>query len=305
MVSTEPESLSGETSAGYCNMCRNEISEWEWFGAGNTRARCPNCRSLDRHRHLGILLQRLMPVLAGSRVALEYGPNPLIREMLRAEFDARYIGLDISASSRRVDLVADACSLPMNRGSVDLAICFHVLEHIPDDITALHELRRVLGSRGVALIQSPWRRTAKTDEDPLAPPEERAERFGYKEHVRIYGHDIDDRLRECGFEVFRLEAADYLPDDLRHQYAIGDQSTIWVCRPIPVPDRPAVSAPTDRSPGRATQAKALVRTCEAAARRMLRRVRSLGSAFVRSPRATVRKVWRRLGPHRWSADHER
>ncbi len=212
-------------------MCDRVIDEWDWFGARNTRARCPHCRSLDRHRHLALLLDRLHPVLERAEVMLEYGPHEVIHQKLCSAFEATYVGLDISRSSRRVDVVGDGCALPFADASVDFAVCFHVLEHIPDDVGALHELRRVLGRGGIALIQSPWRRTALTDEDPGAPPEERAARFGFKEHVRLYGSDIDDRLVECGFRTTRLEAGTYLSGEDRDRLAIGDQSTVWVCRP--------------------------------------------------------------------------
>ena len=161
--------MSGR-STGSCNVCEQVGVDWEWFGPNDSRARCPNCRSLDRHRHLALLLERLRPLLASSEVVLEYGPNPMVRKVLKATTNGCYVGLDISTKSRRVDLVADACTLPFDRGSIDLAVCFHVLEHIPDDIGALAEMHRVLGRGGVALIQSPWRRSTPTDEDPDAPP---------------------------------------------------------------------------------------------------------------------------------------
>lgn len=229
-VETMPDGAT-QRLVGDCNVCGRTDVEWEWFGPTLQRARCPHCRGLDRHRHLIALLDHLQPVLAGSEVVLEYGPSEQVRNYLVRTFGAKYVGTDISTKSRRVDIVADGCKLPLRTASVDLAVCFHVLEHIPDDIAALGELRRVLGRGGIALVQSPWRRGRPTDEDPSAPPRERAERFGFKEHVRVYGEDFDARLEACGFRTTRVEAGAYLPAELRRRSAIPDASTIWVCRP--------------------------------------------------------------------------
>jgi hypothetical protein len=39
-------------------------------------------------------------------------------------------------------------------------------------------------------------------EDPsVTDPEQRLARFGQRDHVRVYGRDFEDRLREAGFDV--------------------------------------------------------------------------------------------------------
>lgn len=51
-------------------------------------------------------------------------------------------------------LVADALKLPFPDNSFDVIICPSVLEHIPDQITALQEMRRVCKSSGKILIST-------------------------------------------------------------------------------------------------------------------------------------------------------
>ena len=84
---------------------------------------------------------------------------------------------------------------------------FHVLEHIPDDGAAIREMVRVLKPGGLALVQVPYRATVPTDEDPNASEEERTQRFGQADHVRYYGKDFNDRLRDNGFDSTYLPPA--------------------------------------------------------------------------------------------------
>ena len=51
-----------------------------------------------------------------------------------------------------------------------------------------------------------------TDEDPsVTDPQERFRRFGQTDHVRLYGRDYMDRLREAGFIVTVDDMAAQLP----------------------------------------------------------------------------------------------
>jgi hypothetical protein len=62
----------------------------------------------------------------------------------------------------------------------------------------MRELRRVLRPVGWAVIQVPILR-GRTIEDPgEQDPAQRLRRFGQDDHVRVYGNDFLDRLREAG-----------------------------------------------------------------------------------------------------------
>jgi hypothetical protein len=63
------------------------------------------------------------------------------------------------------------------------------------------ELHRVLRRGGWAILDVPIQ-GARTIEDPsVVDPAERRRRFGQEDHVRRYGADYRDRLREAGFAV--------------------------------------------------------------------------------------------------------
>jgi ubiquinone/menaquinone biosynthesis C-methylase UbiE len=83
----------------------------------------------------------------------------------------------------------------------DVVYCSHVLEHVPDDRKAMREFYRVLKSNGWAVLLVPII-VEKTFEDPsIDKPKDRLRLFGQSDHVRKYGRDYVDRLRESGFSV--------------------------------------------------------------------------------------------------------
>ena len=146
--------------------------------------------------------------------------------------DARldYVTADIHAQD--VDVNLDVTNIPFEDASFDVVICNHVLEHVDDDRRAMRELRRVLTPEGWALLQSPVDRAREaTYEDPTALTEdERLERFGQADHVRIYGLDYVDRLRAAGFDVTVERWESWLTADDVARYGLNPVEEIFLCR---------------------------------------------------------------------------
>jgi SAM-dependent methyltransferase len=78
--------------------------------------------------------------------------------------DATLLGVDlIAAGLRRAHglvpdaqlLLADVCDLPLDDASVDVVLSANLLEHVPDDVGALAEFRRVLRPGGLAAVIVP------------------------------------------------------------------------------------------------------------------------------------------------------
>jgi SAM-dependent methyltransferase len=101
------------------------------------------------------------PVLADVGCSSGY----LLQDLRERCPDATLIGVDLIASGLRKAhalvpqarlLQADACALPLHDASLDAALSANLLEHVPDDVRALAELRRVLrpGARAVVVVPS-------------------------------------------------------------------------------------------------------------------------------------------------------
>ena len=95
----------------------------------------------------------------------------------------------------------------------DFLLCCHVLEHVPDDLKAMRELRRVLKTGGKAILQVPIsQNTQVTYEDfSITDPKEKDKAFGQWDHVRAYGQDYVNRLETAGFKVHRFNLYEKYP----------------------------------------------------------------------------------------------
>jgi SAM-dependent methyltransferase len=114
------------------------------------------------------------------------------------------IGFDISHSRARnprsrglTVIVADALRLPLPSGSVALAICRHVIEHVSDDRAALEELNRVLRPGALLYLETPLRLPG------ACYPYRNADGTWVLDptHVREYGKvsEVEMLLRTAGF----------------------------------------------------------------------------------------------------------
>jgi SAM-dependent methyltransferase len=83
-----------------------------------------------------------------TRVLRDHGWQPLAVEYGQE-------GAEVARDRGLAVIRADARALPVGSGSVDLVVCFDVLEHIVDDHLAASEIRRVLRRGGTALIAVP------------------------------------------------------------------------------------------------------------------------------------------------------
>lgn len=193
-----------------CPVCAARLrafapSLWDgerWHGE---RDRCPRCGSRARQRLLWLHLQQ--SGLLERRVRLLHlAPEPALAERLRRATD--YVSADLDAGAAMVQ--ADVTALPFEDGAFDLVICSHVLEHVPDDATAIAEIFRVLRAPGTALVQTPVNHDqAVTYEDPgETDPGARLRRFSQHDHVRVFGRDIRRRLEAPGFNVTVKSAED-------------------------------------------------------------------------------------------------
>lgn len=216
-----------------CTSCMNVVDAFRNGPNGRPDAACPRCGSLERDRFLALLLQGMAPYVASAGAVLDIAPNRATTRVLRHLGVDHHVRVDFDpgADRRAVDVQASITDLPFPDASFNVAICYHVLEHVPDDGRAMRELARVLAPGGIAFVQVPWRPGTVTDEDPSAPVEERLRRFGQADHVRFYGDDFEDRLRAAGLRVFRFTPSDVLTPALMGMLRLVAHEPVWLVRP--------------------------------------------------------------------------
>ena len=213
-----------------CPVCRRHLDSFSTGPGGRPDARCGQCHSLERHRYLALLLAAFSKEIAASKYILEIAPSLSVTRMLREAGRGFYLGLDVdpAADGRKVHVVADLCAAPFPDAVFETSVCFHVFEHIQDDVTAMTEYARLISPAGIGFIQNPWRATGSTEEDPAASPEERIRRFGQADHVRMYGADFEDRLRSVGLQPRRILPELVLDSRAIDVMGITPDTPIWI-----------------------------------------------------------------------------
>jgi SAM-dependent methyltransferase len=175
---------------------------------------------LHSHRYL---------IVRPARV-LDIAPAPSTRRTLRPGLGRRYVGVDRFMAGG-VDVRCDLTQLPLQAAAFDLIVCYHVLEHIPDDGGAIREMARVLKPGGIAIVQVPRRHGVPTDEDPSAPEEVRISRFGQHDHIRWYGDDFESRLEDGGLLPTVVQPAGELSAAEVERFGLIKDEEIWICKP--------------------------------------------------------------------------
>lgn len=198
------------------------------YGIVRENVLSPSTLSLERHRLLWLYLNRETDLLTRPQSLLHFAPEQCFYKRFRESETITYTTTDLL--SPLADVKADICNLPFEDNSYDFILCNHVLEHIPDDETAMKELYRVLKPGGKAILQIPLEndRDITFEDDSITDKEERARIFGQYDHVRVYGMDYFDRLRSIGFQVDAVDYTAHLSTDEVDKYRLAKGELIPV-----------------------------------------------------------------------------
>ncbi len=171
------------------------------YGKQRENALSPGTLSLERHRQMWLYLQNETDFFSKNYRVLHIAPEQEFLRKFKKMSNLDYTSADLF--SPIVDVKADILDLPFENETFDIVICNHVLEHIEDDAKAMRELYRVMKRGGWGIFQVPMKTSlTKTYEDfSITDPKERQKHFGQYDHVRWYGMDYFDRLRNAGFST--------------------------------------------------------------------------------------------------------
>lgn len=133
------------------------------------------------------------PKLAEGKSILHVAPEPRLHAQLKSAA-REYVGLDATGGAG-IDYVADLCDTALESGRFDLVLCHRVLEHVVDDMRAMHEMHRVLKPGGVLQVSVPQAVHRARTLEWIVPD------LTQHQHVRLYGADFPTRLEAVGFDV--------------------------------------------------------------------------------------------------------
>ena len=186
-------------NAVVCEICN-------WQGTQFFEGHCPKCNSLPRTRLIPYAL-RYFNLIKPELKVLHIAPNIHEYNFIRQNFPEMtiYDRLNIR-DVEYINIVQDLTQTNIESETYDLAICWHVLEHIPQDKEAIKEVFRLLKPNGNFLVSVPIYPIGSkiTYEDKL---------IEYKDFEKVHGHD--DHCRSCGLDYFeRFEAVGFRTDTL-------------------------------------------------------------------------------------------
>ncbi len=189
----------------------------------------PSTLSLERHRLLWLYLKNETDFFSTPKKVLHIAPEQCFLKRFKKQKNLTYTTADLY--SPLADVKADICNLPFEDEVFDVVLCNHVLEHIEDDKKAMSELFRVLRKGGMGIFQIPQDLSKEhTYEDySITSSEERTKHFGQYDHVRIYGTDYFNRLRNIGFKVKEINYSKKLSKDLVKRYCLVKDEILPVC----------------------------------------------------------------------------
>ncbi len=226
-----------------CVLCGRQANAWvpfhatpssfrrrlETIGSNVERFACPNCGAIDRERHLWLFLERRrLTEQARGGAVLHMAPEIEFRKYILSFQPTTYIQGDLSPVHESIQQV-DMQRMPFPDEFFDMIICNHILEHVQDATAAIREMCRVLKRGGRAICQTPYAsRLTETFEDPLLQSaEDRVYFYGQEDHVRLFGLDIAQRLRDGGFRGRLVPHDEILPDIDPVAYGVNEREPFF------------------------------------------------------------------------------
>lgn len=204
---------AADADSRFCPVCGRSSPFFRPFGiVPRDDAQCIHCRALERHRLLWLYMSTQTHLFDGSpKKMLHVAPEPCLEPHFRERLDGGYVTADLLDTRAMVTM--DITNIQFPAETFDVIYCSHVLEHVVDDRKAMREFHRVLKTSGWAILLVPIT-VERTYEDPsIVEPQARLQAFGQEDHVRRYGIDYVDRLRDAGFSVQSIKASEFIRGD--------------------------------------------------------------------------------------------
>lgn len=232
-----------------CSICNRKYNKEQFLPFGPSKrpfVACPTrgCFSSERDRFTALFIEKNK---VKYKKTLHIAPEANIQKILK-RFSVNYICGDLYPEQYKhlSCIYLDATKLSFQDNTFQLVYASHILEHIPNDVKAMQEIYRVLDKKGFFLALIPQSLEKDTyEDDSIIEPEERKKHFGQYDHVRIYGLDFTQRLKNCGFyvqiychqsissSVNKMVHDDkFVLNDIYDNYNLNKNEILYVCQKL-------------------------------------------------------------------------
>ena len=215
--------LNSSKQAFECPVCHyhGPFRDFDSFAGLRLHVECPQCGTLERHRVQYLVVTEILKEMDVSKLTmLHFAPEPFFRDYFSSRF-GKYETADLCMKG--VDYHVDLQKLPFADATYDFIFASHVLEHVPDDLKAIREIRRILKPGGMAILPVPVV-AVKTVEYPEANPHE-----AY--HMRAPGLDYHEKFKPY-FASVETRTSESLPE--KFQPFIYEDRSVWPTKEMPL-----------------------------------------------------------------------
>ena len=147
--------ITDDSDHAECPLCGTVADTFLPFGIKSVRPdrQCPACGSLERHRLMWLFFALRTDLFTRPQQVLHFAPEGTISVRLGALPTIDYLTADLDPTQAMVQM--DITDIDRPDASFDVIFASHVLEHVPDDVRAMRELRRILRPDGWAVLEVP------------------------------------------------------------------------------------------------------------------------------------------------------
>lgn len=215
-----------------CPVCERKFRKFLSYGsavAHRENVLCPYDLTLERHRLMWLYLKRKSDFFTAKKLkVMHIAPEQCFHKKFKNQKNLDYTTGDLV--SPIADLHFDLHKIPLDDNQYDVIFCNHVMEHVKDDLQCMKELYRIMKPGGWGILQVPIdvTRNSTYEDWNITSPEEREKHFWQKDHVRLYGLNYPDRLREAGFKVDEIDMSKEINPEQYLKYRLAKDEILYV-----------------------------------------------------------------------------
>lgn len=214
-----------------CNICENTFRRFLPVKAPyRPNAKCPYCRSTEADRVLWFYLSNEILAQKNKKKFLYVGPHPHTLGKLKLRgIQADTLQLEYFTMNQH-----EIAGTRLRGGIYDVVVFSHQLQFLTNDDAVFAELKRLLRTGGLILIQTIVHPGMDRTYEQISTPEDRDRLKEYYEPgaKSIYGINFHKHLRRAGFQVSIIDFAQQLGEGAIGYYGLGNgvRETIYQCK---------------------------------------------------------------------------
>jgi SAM-dependent methyltransferase len=212
-----------------CNICENNFKKLLPVNISQrTNALCPYCRSTEADRTIWFYLTNEVIGLKNKSRFLYVDPHPILLKKLKQNniqvevLDKSYFNHEIYRNHK------------VQGGIYDVIIFSHQLQYMKNDEACLEELKRLLRTGGIALIQTIVHPEMDRTYEHINTSDDRDRLKEYYEPgiESVYGVNFHKHLKKAEFKIEIIDFAQLLGESATQYYCLGngDREKIYKCK---------------------------------------------------------------------------